>query len=104
MAATVGQVSYAIAAAFFLGAIVIGFVRITIHTTNIIKNLKERLTGIPVEKRRNVSPILAAGLFLNGVALLIQESVSGEIKIAVQIFAIILMVAGLWDICRKNRK
>ncbi len=104
MAATVGQVSYAIAAAFFIGAIVIGFVRITIHTTNIINNLKERLTGIPVEKRRNVSPILAAGLFLNGVALLIQESVSGEIKIAVQIFAIILMVAGLWDICRKNRK
>lgn len=104
MAATIGQVSFAMVAAFFIGAILIIFIRMAIHTTNIINNLKERQTGIPVEKKRNVSPVLAAGLLLNGVALMIQENVSKGIVHAVQIFAIILMLAGIWDICRKNRK
>ena len=73
------------------------------HTyDNIINNLKERQTGIPVEKRRNVSPILAVGMLLNGLAIAIQESVSGNVKIAVQILAIIFMLMGLWDIFRKN--
>lgn len=71
MAATIGETPYAVPAAFFLGAIVIGFIRIIIHTTNIINNLKERQTGIPVEKRRNVPPILAAGMLLNGLAIAI---------------------------------
>lgn len=104
MAATIGQVSFAVVAAFFIGAILIVFIRMAIHTTNIINNLKERQTGIPVEKKKNVSPVLAVGLLLNGVALMIQESVSKGIVHAVQIFAIILMLAGIWDICRKNRK
>ena len=104
MAATIGKVSYAVPAAFFIGAIMIGFIRITIHTTNIINNLKERQTGIPVEKRRNVPPILAAGMLLNGLAIAIQESVSGNVKIAVQILAIIFMLMGLWDIFRKNHQ
>ena len=102
MAATIGKVPYAVPAAFFIGAIMIGFIRIIIHTTNIINNLKERQTGIPVEKRRNVSPILAVGMLLNGLAIAIQESVSGNVKIAVQILAIIFMLMGLWDIFRKN--
>ena len=72
----------------------IGLIRVIIHTTNIINNLKERQTGIPVEKRRNVSPILAVGMLLNGLAIAIQESVSGNVKIAVQILAIILCS---WD-------
>lgn len=104
MAATIGKVSYAVPAAFFIGAIMIGFIRITIHTTNIINNLKERQTGIPVEKRRNVPPILAAGMLLNGLAIAIQESVSGNVKIAVQVLAIIFMLVGLWDIFVKNHK
>ena len=55
-----------------------------------------------MEKRRNVSPILAVGMLLNGLAIAIQESVSGNVKIAVQILAIIFMLMGLWDIFRKN--
>lgn len=104
MAATIGKVPYAVPAAFFIGAIMIGFIRIIIHTTNIINNLKERQTGIPVEKRRNVPPILAAGMLLNGLAIAIQESVSGNVKIAVQVLAIIFMLVGLWDIFVKNHK
>lgn len=104
MAAIIGKVPYAVPAAFFLGAIVISFIRIIIHTTNIINNLKERQTGIQVEKRRNVPPILAAGMLLNGVAIIIRESVSGNVKIAVQVLAIIFMLVGLWDIFVKNHK
>lgn len=104
MGAVVGKSSAAWAGFFIIGALIVGLVRITIHTTDIINNLKERQTGIPAEKKRNVSIILAMGLLLNGMAFLIEDSVSKGAVHVVQIFAIILILAGIWDVFRKNKR
>lgn len=104
MGAAVGKNPAALAGVFILGGLIVGLLRITIRTTDIINSLKERQTGIPVEKKRNVSTVLALGLVLNGGAVMIRDSVSSGIYDAVRIFAIILMLAGIWDICRKKRK
>lgn len=102
MAAVVGKVSYAIAAAFLIGAILIAFIRIIIHTTNIINGLRERQTGTAIEKNRNLSALLAAGLLINGAVLLGQENISSDLRHAIQILAIALMAAGLWKTCKKR--
>lgn len=102
MAGVISKNPYSILFVLLLSAIVIVLVRMVIHTTNIIDNLKERQTGIPIEKKRNVSGLLTIGLLVNAGALLIQDSVSVYIKDSVQIIAIVLMFAGIWKTCRKK--
>lgn len=55
-------------------------------------------------ERRDVSLLLCGGLLLNACALLLQESVSHPVKLAIQIVAIILMLVGIYRTARRRRK
>lgn len=97
------QSPFAWGAVFLVLAFVLAFVKITLHTGDIIHELKERKTGIEEPRNKNISVFLAIGLLFNSVALLIQDSVSSYIKLPIQIVAIILMLIGIFQ-TMSNRK
>jgi len=80
---------------FLIAAIVIVFLRIIAKTKNIINELEERKTGIPVERRKGASPFLSIGLLFNSVALIAHDSISNYILLPIQICAIVLMLVGI---------
>lgn len=80
------------------------FLRMAIRTTDIIDKLKEKQTGIPVKRRRNISFLLAAGMLVNGIALLWNNEAPGVVSRVLQIVALVLMLAGIWDTARKREK
>jgi len=82
-----------------IGAIVIACMRATISTKRKIAELKERkgevVTGLASGK---MSPVLISGLLLNACALSLKNSsVSEPIIICAQVFAIILMLVGIYQ-------
>lgn len=81
---------------FLLLAFVLGLAKITLHTGDIIRELRERGTGIEEPKNRNISALLVSGLLLNSCSLLIQESVSSYISIPIQVLAIVMMLVGIY--------
>lgn len=90
--------------AFVIGAMLLALLNMVVKTRNIIAEFKERRDGVPDEKcNRQISPLLAAGMLLNGCALAVSESISGHLKMTLQIAAIILMLAGLYYTCLKKR-
>lgn len=99
-AACIGGVSAAAPCAFVILACVIAIFNATVRTNEIIDGLKEQQTGIATGNRKNVSPILAAGLLLNACALVMQDNISDYLKIGVQIVAIIFMCVGMWKTFR----
>lgn len=94
--------SLALVSAFILCAIIILFIQALVRVNNIISELKERQTGIAEKKRRNVSPLIAAGLLMNSCALLLEETVPDQLHRVMQIFAIVCMLAGLYLTCKKR--
>lgn len=89
---------------FLLLAIVIGFINITFRTNDIIRELKERKTGIAAPGKKNVSPFLIIGLFLNAIGLLTQEYLSIYVKTPLTLLAIIFMLIGIVQVSRNNRE
>lgn len=87
---------------FMILAFVIVFVKITFHTGDIIHELTERKTGIEEPRNRNISVLLPIGLLCNSCALMIQDSVSSYIKMAIQIIAIILMLVGIYETAKRR--
>ena len=82
-----------------------------VKTKNTILELKGRQSGIDPEKdERQFSPALMAGLLINSCALLMGQSnslsatMTGPVKMVLQIFAIILMVVGIAQTAAKCRK
>lgn len=98
------QLYMGIPVALLLAVIFVVFLRMAIHTTDIIDKLKEKQTGIPVKRRRNISPLLAAGMLVNAVALLWNNEAPGVVSRVLQIVALVLMLAGIWDTARKREK
>lgn len=90
-------------AVLFLLAVVLAFVKITVHTCNVIHQLQERKTGIEEPRNRNVSGLLIAGLFINSFAILARDSISENIALPIQIFAVVLMLIGLFQTGRKQK-
>ena len=101
-AACMGNVSFAVPFACLILALVIAMLNATVKTNVVIDRLKEQQTGILVTKKRNISMLMAIGLLMNSCAIIIQDSVSDYIKLTVQIIAIIFMLVGLWQTCRKK--
>lgn len=91
--------------AFLLGALVLALSNICFKTNDIIEELKERKTGIALEKRcRRFSPLLLCGLLLNSFALMMSESFPHYMKLGVQITAILFMLVGLFTTASNGRK
>ena len=86
-----------------IAAFTIVLLSMVVKTKNVIMELEERKTGIASTKRRTASPILLAGLLVNSVALLANDSVSDYILIPIRILAIVLMLIGIVQTCA-NRK
>lgn len=88
----------------FIFAVIIGLLMLVImnaafKTNKIIADLKEQ-KGEAVAAPSNPSPVLIAGLLLNGgVSGLTALSVSDYIKIPLQILAIVLMIYGIVKTC-----
>lgn len=87
---------------FMFLAFVIVFVKITLHTGDIIHELTERKTGIEEPRNRNISVLLPIGFLCNSCALMIQDSVSSYIKMPIQIIAIILMIVGIYKTAKRR--
>lgn len=88
--------------AFLLAIIIFAMLRAVVTTNKVIAELKER-KGEPscINKNAGPSPCLLAGLLLNSCALMLNDSISHYIKYSVQITAIILMLIGIVQVCRK---
>lgn len=82
-----------------IAILIIGLLNAIVKTNQTIAELKER-KGIPYEKNfAKQSPVLVAGLLLNCAAMGIPETVNHYITLSVRIFAIILMLIGIYQ-CR----
>lgn len=89
-----------VACAILLAIIIICMIREVTSINKIISKLKERkgeVSGRCLNGNGKSSPVLAAGLLLNGCALMIDDGISPYIKHSVQIIAIILMLIGIYQ-------
>lgn len=101
MITMIEQNPYGIPFIFLLSTFVIVLARMAIITTNKINDLKEKQTGIAEKRRRNISLLIAAGCFLNFCSLVINVSI--HTKDALQIFATVLIIAGCYRTCIKEK-
>lgn len=88
--------SWAFFFAVLIGILVLVLLRAVVSTNRTIHELKERKGEAVAECKDSVSPILPCGLLLNCCAMAIGESVSPYIKVGLQIFAIVVMLIGLY--------
>ncbi len=97
--------------ACIIGALTFAVMNAAIKTKNTILELKARQSGIDSDKdERQFSPALMAGLWFNSCALLMGQSdslsatMTGPVKMVLQIFAIVLMLVGIAQTAAKCRK
>lgn len=83
--------------AVILGIIILSMLRAVVTINGVIAKLKERKGEASGRCGNGPSPCLAAGLLLNGCALIIDDGISPYIKHSVQIIAIILMLIGIYQ-------
>lgn len=90
---------------FLLGAILLALVNVIFKTNRVLAELGER-KGEPASDRwnRQLSALLPCGLLLNSCALVLEEAVHPTAKLAVQIAAIVLMLAGVYRTVRCQSK
>lgn len=102
--AVAGGVGIGYVGALLVGAMLLTCLNAVIGLNDTIGRLQERMDGIEQNRRcGRLSPLLAAGLLLNGCAVAMEESISPNIKICVQIAAVILMLTGLFRTCRMKK-
>ncbi len=81
------------------------FIRMIVRTKNIIRELKERKTGIKEDQSRQVSPLLSVGMLLNSVALLSKEHIETHwILYVIMSIAIVTMLAGIVHTVQQRKK
>jgi len=80
---------------FFLSIIVIGLMDITFKTNQIITELKERKGEFVSPINKKFSPLLISGMVLN--CALMGISINHTLELILRIFAIALMLAGLYQ-------
>ncbi len=85
--------------ALLLGAILVALLNGIAELNNKIRILEERMIGIEKKgcRSRSISGLLAAGLLMNSCAIMVTDAVSQGVRHAVQLFAILLMLAGLYQ-------
>lgn len=87
--------------ALLFAAVLVGLLNAVVRLNDTIADLEGRLAGIEKKCRnRNISSLMAVGLLMNSGALLLTDSVSHAITRPVQILAVIIMLAGLFQTCK----
>lgn len=92
---------------FLLCALIIAMLNVITRTRQTIAELKERKGELSEGYgigRRNVSLLVPCGLLVNGLALLLQDSIDPTIKHILQIIAIVLMLAGAYLTARTRKE
>ena len=103
-AGVIGGVTLGYAFALLFGAFLIGMLNTIVKLNDTIAELNTRLTGIERKNRgRNLSTLMAVGLLLNSCTIMLTEAIPHGVRHIIQIFAILLMVVGLFQTCA-NRK
>lgn len=90
------RVGYAFA--LLIGALLVGMLNALMRLNDTIDKLNIRLTGI--EKKvgcRKISALMAIGLLMNSCAMMLVDVIPHGVKYIIQIVAIILMLAGLFQ-------
>ncbi|MBQ8527448.1 MAG: DUF2812 domain-containing protein [Lachnospiraceae bacterium] len=97
--------------ACIVGAFTFVVLNAAVKTKNTVLELKARQSGVDPEKdERQFSPALMAGLLINSCALLMGNSdslsatMTGPVKMILQIFAIILMIVGIVQTAASQKK
>ena len=92
--------------AFIILAVVVVFMNAVARTKGIINELKARQSGIEPDKSRGISPVLAAGLLCNSCGILARNSttIPDPVSMTVQIFAIVLMLIGVYRTAAGRKK
>lgn len=83
--------------AVLIGIIVLVLLRAVTNTTDTINALRERKGEVVSKCNSKTSPILTCGLLLNFCSITIGDSVSPYIKTGLQIFALLVMLIGLYQ-------
>lgn len=92
--------------ALLLGAILVALLNGIAELNNKIRILEERMIGIEKKgcRSRSISGLLAAGLLMNSCAIMVTDAVSQGVRHAVQLFAILLMLAGLYQMISAGKR
>ena len=99
-AASILHSVFAWTAVFAIMALMIVFINAIMNTRNIINVLKERQTGIvDTKNNKNISTLLAVGFLFNACGMFMESGTN--IRLVVQIIAIILMLSGIIDTCKR---
>lgn len=86
-----------------VGLMTFAIMKAAFKTNRLIAELRERKGEVTTLKNNKVSPVLTSGLFLNCCALLIDNPDLHTYKLIIQIFAIALMLTGLYLNCRSMK-
>lgn len=105
IAGAIGGSSLACVCSFVMGAILVALANVVFKTNQIIARLEEEKGEQPsLRAGRQVSLLISSGLLLNGCALLLEDNINGKIKTLIQMIAILLMLAGVFQTCKKRKK
>lgn len=92
-------------AAMLIGVMVIIFLSVIANLNNTIGELQERMDGIEYKAKNGPIPaLMGAGLLLNACVLLIEEYIPHNIKRCGHIIALVLVLTGLFQMCRNKIK
>ncbi len=91
---------------FIIMAILLALINAVTTTKNTINELKSRQSGIGVEKKQGVSPLLTVGLLFNacGMGAINSDTLSDPLKRIIMIVAIVFMLAGIYKTAAMRRE
>ncbi|MDE6915639.1 MAG: DUF2812 domain-containing protein [Lachnospiraceae bacterium] len=96
-----GGIVWAYVFAFLFAALAAGLTNAVFRLNAMISEMEAHASGIEKTcRRRNVSALLVSGLLLNSCALILTETAPYAVSRTVQVAAIVLMAAGLFQTCR----
>lgn len=96
----IGGVTLGYVFALLFGALLIGLLNTVIKLNDTIAELNARMTGIERSGRhRSIPAFMAVGMLMNACSIMLTDTVSLGIRHTIQILAIILLAAGLFQMC-----
>lgn len=91
------------AGALLIAAMMVAVINAMFQINHKIAELKEKMTGISMDKKNTyVSVLLVVGLLINSCALLLAEYIPHAVTRGLQIIAIVLMLIGVVKTCTKR--
>lgn len=95
-----GGVAMGYVFALLLGIFLVGLLNATVKLNDVIAELEVRLTGIETGRRsRRIPVFMAAGVLINGCAIVLADAVSRDFRHTIQILAFVCIAIGLFQMC-----